>query len=838
MEKKIKLLELIENLGLKEENLKDFYQYLFVDEKLTNYAEAELSCDIIDKLVLIDNYIKLGFSHEDIVEKLNLSNNLTALDNLCPLVKNLAESRSTIILCRDNKGKTTSLHNSLSKDLDLFLESREQFDVSEILTFFNISTEDMDIFYAKEKSLCSGQGKQEFTFDGILNGRVSYLKVSMFNLITVHGKTYKTITIHDETEDFFVSDNTVQSKLGLRMALDEVPYPLIIINDSKIVYANKNILNKFKKPLVNHTILEFMLTYASDYKDREFFIRKIRELSLGHSEESFVIEEFPINIDLGVHIFKLSITKMEDRSILIGFTDITERREHQQNLMNERNLFRNGPVMILKCSYIGGKKKVDWISDNVHHFTGYTKEEFLRENLDINDLIANDNKEQLFKEANKYLEEHKEHYTHEPYKIIKKDNTEIWVKDHTNLTFNQNDKCIGFFEYLIDVSEMKEFENKLKISKEKAEAASLAKSTFLSHMSHEIRTPLNAINGFAQLIYDVETDMDKRDKLRTIVSSGEHLLNIINNILELSRVELGNERITDKEFSFKNMLDEVTRLIQVSASQKDLKLETYKNDIIPENVIGDELKIKQVLINVLSNAVNYTERGKITLTISHRNNLAIFEVKDTGVGIPKDRVNKIFDAFEQIKHHDKKITSGTGLGLAIVKNIIDSMNGFVEVKSELNVGTTFTIKLPLKKSTKNIQLKAKDDKIDYDLSHLKVLVAEDNKINQKLIRSILKKVNIKCDLADNGQIALDKLEEGHYDILLLDMQMPVMDGMTTIKNIRKNPEYKDFPVIALTAFAMHEERDKYLTMGCNEFVAKPIKKLELYEKMDALCSPK
>ncbi len=357
-------------------------------------------------------------------------------------------------------------------------------------------------------------------------------------------------------------------------------------------------------------------------------------------------------------------------------------------------------------------------------------------------------------------------------------------------------------------------------------------------MSHEIRTPLNAINGFSQLIYDVEKDLDKREKLRTIVQSGNHLLDIINNILELSKIESGNIKLSKTEFSLKNMIDEVKRIISISANNKSLDFKVIKSLIIPDLVVGDEIQLKQILINLLSNAVNYTEEGEIILEVKYLNDNVIFYVKDTGIGIKKHKLETIFNAFEQIRTDEKKITYGTGLGLSIVKRIVDEMKGQIKVSSQLNKGSVFQVTIPLPQGK---GLLKKNSKADFemntvtDLSHVRILVAEDNAINQKLIKSILKKVNNICDIADNGKIALDKLHENDYDIILLDMQMPVMDGMETLSNIRSDDKLKDLPVIALTAFAMSEERDKYIAAGCNEFVAKPVNKNELYFKIAQLC---
>jgi CheY-like chemotaxis protein/anti-sigma regulatory factor (Ser/Thr protein kinase) len=287
------------------------------------------------------------------------------------------------------------------------------------------------------------------------------------------------------------------------------------------------------------------------------------------------------------------------------------------------------------------------------------------------------------------------------------------------------------------------------------------------------------------------------------------------------------------------MIDEVKRIISVSANNKSLDFRIIKSLIIPDRVIGDEIQLKQILLNLLSNAVNYTERGEIILEVKYQAGKVIFIVRDTGIGIKKQKLETIFNAFEQIRTDEKKITYGTGLGLSIVKRILDVMKGEIEVNSRINKGSTFQVTIPLPTATGESKIPEKqsfETNPITDLSSINILVAEDNAINQKLIKSILKKVNNICDIAENGKIALEKLKSKKYDIILLDMQMPVMDGMETLSHLRQSQEFKNLPVIALTAFAMSEERDKYIAAGCNEFVAKPVNKNELYAKIHRLCN--
>ena len=385
---------------------------------------------------------------------------------------------------------------------------------------------------------------------------------------------------------------------------------------------------------------------------------------------------------------------------------------------------------------------------------------------------------------------------------------------------------------------MKLIEKDLHDAKIKAEEASRTKTTFLSHMSHEIRTPLNAIIGYSELIYDTESDMDKRYKLRAVVKSGKHLKQIIDSILDIAKIEAGDKKPNNAEFSLPDVIENAYRIVQANAKVKGLKFDLIKRSILPNFVIGDSLKIKQILINILSNAVNYTEKGSITFEVCYKDGQGKFTVSDTGVGMKEEQIPTIFEPFEQVTNSRRNVSTGTGLGLAIVKQLIEAMDGSIVATSTLGVGSKFETIVPLPKVVKEKQEKVVKKKVAYDFSYLKILIAEDNLINQKLMKAIMKRAGVDCVIAGNGQIALDKLRESEFDLLLLDIEMPVMNGLEAIKHIREDENLKTLPVIALTAFAMEESKQKYLAAGCDDFAAKPVNKIELYEKIALLCPKK
>ena len=838
MKKEFTCKELCDRLSMNIETIKSYSKFLDIEnieEVTSSYLFNEAQIRI---LIDINGYEKLGYEQTTITKIISQSSP-TQQEELNSIIKDIIGLVPAIIITKDENDKTVLKNNSLSPSLDKFINENPDLSIREIANKLTINNDEVNKIIAQAQH-CKETGERgDYFVHGILDNRFFHFRVTSIVSNKPSNQRLVSTIFSDYTEYYLAQKNMADNNVGFHNTIDKIPFPILILENDSIVYFNHYAYLQFKKENISEYSFSSLLYSFSNDPELVKTILDNKKKFIQSNETTLHIEKIEFNIGDKYYIFNLHFSKIDSNLVLVGFSDITEKEEHLGNLILERNLFENGPVMVMKCINREEKKKIEWVSENVKHFTGYTKSEIIELNLDINSFISEDMLPKLFKEADEFYAKRQEYYSHSPYKMIKRDGAEIWVKDHTRLLFDANQNYVGYLEYLIDVSDMKAFEEDLKKAKEDAEEANRAKSTFLSHMSHEIRTPLNAINGFSQLIYDIEKDLDKREKLRTIVQSGNHLLDIINNILELSKIESGNIKLAKTEFSLKNVIDEVHRIISVSANNKSLEFKVIKSLIIPDRVIGDEIQLKQILINLLSNAVNYTERGEITLELKYSNGIASFIVRDTGIGIKKQKLETIFNAFEQIRSDEKKVTYGTGLGLSIVKRIVDVMQGEIKVDSKINHGSSFEVSIPLPEGKGSAPLK---DKMDYDsnivvdLSSYSILVAEDNAINQKLIKSILKKVNNTCDIADNGKIALEMLEEKNYDIFLLDMQMPVMDGMETLQNIRQSEKFQKLPVIALTAYAMSEERDKYIAAGCNEFVAKPINKNELYKKIIRLCN--
>jgi len=394
-------------------------------------------------------------------------------------------------------------------------------------------------------------------------------------------------------------------------------------------------------------------------------------------------------------------------------------------------------------------------------------------------------------------------------------------------------EAIVFAELAVAIAE----EAKLKAESAAliAESAVKAKQQFLSNMSHEIRTPMNAIIGFTKVLIKTETTSKQKEYLQAIKLSGDSLIVLINDILDLAKVDAGKMIFEQIPFKMAMSISAMLHLFEPKIREKNLELIKEYNNNIPRVLVGDPVRLHQIIINLVSNAVKFTNKGKITVSVrllkEDDNKVTIeFAIKDTGIGIPQNKMDKIFDNFQQASSGTSRLYGGTGLGLAIVKQLVDAQDGSIRVESSINEGSTFTFVMDFLKTKSNADIEDTLLELDSEIKDIRVLVVEDIALNQLLMKTLLNDFGFVCEIAANGKIAIKKLEAGTFDIILMDLQMPEMNGFEATEYIRHTMN-SDIPIIALTADVTTVDLDKCKAVGMNDYIAKPVDDKLLYSKI-------
>ncbi len=540
-----------------------------------------------------------------------------------------------------------------------------------------------------------------------------------------------------------------------------------------------------------------------------------------NNEQTIAVNAF--NLPNASFYLESNCSPILNKGVVQGVTffvrEVTERERSEQKIReNERNfrsIFEGSDVPILVESRADGK--IIDLNEACAHLHGYSVSKMI--GMHVYDLIP----EWHLEEAKKGFDLYQKGKIDllDSY-LLTSDKKSIPVQiSVAPIAFNNEPAHLIFYQ---DISARKETEKKLQEAKELAEKSAEFKSLFLANMSHEIRTPLNALVGFADLLESTPINEQQKEYINIIQKSGEDLLVIINDILDLSKIEAGKMKIRPRNFSLEETLQKVFKLHQHRAQIKGLDLSINIDNNVPLFVHGDDTRISQILNNLINNAIKFTEKGRIEIKVSQENKFTVFNIIDTGIGMNGSDLLTIFENFSQVDSGIQRKHHGTGLGLSIVKQLVELMSGQVSVNSTINQGSNFCFKLPFKPVEKfDIQEESLKSS-GKDLQHLRILVCEDHEVNIKLMQQVLSKFNVTVAFAKNGQEGIDKTKSFSPHVIFMDLQMPVIDGYEATKTIKT---FSNVPIYALSAHVLEEEQAKCEQAGMQGFIPKPFKKEDI-----------
>jgi PAS domain S-box-containing protein len=513
--------------------------------------------------------------------------------------------------------------------------------------------------------------------------------------------------------------------------------------------------------------------------------------------------------------------------------DITERvlLEKELKESNKRffKVFDKNPVSMALSNI--ETERIEYVNETFLETFGFTREEVIgKTKVELGITSAEE------REKNIALMK-KEGAVRSVQSIVSKKNGEqLWVLTSLEVVDFNEDSFI--LSSIFNIDQRKKMEEEIILAKEKAEQAVIAKNSFLANMSHEIRTPMNAIIGYTDLLAQSNLDAEQAEHVSYVKMAGTNLLHIINDILDFSKIESGKIALESAPFNLKQMLKGIYNLLNVRATEKKLDYNFFLDASLPEYVLGDSVRLNQILVNLIGNAIKFTSKGEVTVSVKKVSEDSSsyklkFTVQDTGMGIPANKIDLIFERFTQANTETTRKFGGTGLGLSIAKNLVELQGGEMHLKSELGKGSEFWFELSYKKvDTLAIEPLKKSFIPQKILHNIKILLCEDNVLNQKLAKRVIAKFGFEIDIAENGKIGIEKLKEEKYDIVLMDLQMPEMDGYQTVLAIR-NELNLQIPIIAMTAHSLVGEKEKCLEIGMNDYIGKPFSQEELYTKLCA-----
>ncbi len=657
------------------------------------------------------------------------------------------------------------------------------------------------------------------------------------------GKKLLLSIIRDITERKNSEKAIYESEAKFRMLFNKA-WDLIFLHEivddteilSRIVEVNDTVcetLGYKREELIGESILK--INFDKRIEKKQSVINSIVKNSNYTYETPVVTKEGKeIPIEVNSHYFKLA-----DRKLILSVArDITERKKAELRLLESEKRYHD-----LFMNMHSGFAYHKLIFDDAGNLSDL---QYMMYNDAYHEMFLKDRGNVIGQTYGAHFSDHKDEINRAKkfYQQIISEGKSIYVdeiyvastKRWYSMALYSPEK--GYLAQIItDIDEKKRAEILLKRAKDQAEKASLAKSEFLANMSHEIRTPINGIVGMIDLTLLTELNTDQRENLLTAKTCAGSLVNVINDILDFSKMEAGKLSIKNIDFNMKELLEEITKAHSFQANEKGLELLfTYSSNVSPY-LIGDPNRIQQILNNLINNAIKFTDKGEISIEVRKKTRddgkaVLQFSVRDTGIGISPKEQELLFQSFSQVDSSNTRKFGGTGLGLVISKQLLELMGGSIWVESEKGKGSNFCFAIPYQLGSRPEDTPVIPPQADKNVTQLRVLIVEDDPINQLVLQRMLSDKGHIISTANNGLEALDCYKRGKYDLILMDIQMPQMDGVEATRRIReaeKQNNLKHTPIIVLTAYALKGDRDKYLSLGMDGYVAKPIQMEELFQ---------